>query len=81
MTSDTSDPLAAIAAFYDLDLDGLDDDVAMYADIARRCGSYGLELGGGTGRVGPARPEAGAPARDLPLLPLRTQPSASTTQP
>ena len=59
MTSDTSDPLAAIAPFYDLDLDGLDDDVAMYAEFARRGGSDVLELGCGTGRVALPLVEAG----------------------
>jgi ubiquinone/menaquinone biosynthesis C-methylase UbiE len=45
------DPFAAVAAFYDLDLEGYDDDIAMYRGLARERGDAVLELGCGTGRV------------------------------
>lgn len=40
-----------IARFYDIEHDGLIDDLLMYENFARRCGSPVLELGCGTGRV------------------------------
>ena len=40
-----------IARFYDIEHDGLTDDLLMYENLARRCGSPVLELGCGTGRV------------------------------
>ena len=44
-----ADPFAQVARFYDLDLEGFDDDVALYLELAA-CGDV-LELGCGTGRV------------------------------
>jgi ubiquinone/menaquinone biosynthesis C-methylase UbiE len=46
-----SDPWSASAPFYDLDLEGVEDDVTMYREIATRQGGTVLELGCGTGRV------------------------------
>jgi ubiquinone/menaquinone biosynthesis C-methylase UbiE len=40
-----------IARFYDIEHDALVDDLFMYENLARRCGSPILELGCGTGRV------------------------------
>ena len=40
-----------IARFYDIEHDALVDDLFMYENLARRCGSPVLELGCGTGRV------------------------------
>jgi len=51
MPSDSTDPLAAVAPFYDLDLEGYDDDIEMYREFAEEHGSEVLELGCGTGRV------------------------------
>lgn len=55
MPSDAADPLSALAAFYDLDLEGYDRDVAMYRELANRrvadSSADVLELGCGTGRV------------------------------
>jgi ubiquinone/menaquinone biosynthesis C-methylase UbiE len=51
MPSDSVDPLAAVAPFYDLDLDGYDDDITMYREFASERGTEVLELGCGTGRV------------------------------
>jgi SAM-dependent methyltransferase len=41
----------AYARFYDLDLEGFDDDVLMVGEFAARCGSPILELACGTGRL------------------------------
>lgn len=40
-----------IARFYDIEHDALTEDLLMYENFARRCGSPVLELGCGTGRV------------------------------
>ena len=45
------DPFAAVAEFYDLDLEGYEDDLALYRDIAELRDGAVLELGCGTGRV------------------------------
>ncbi len=45
------DPFAAVAPFYDLDLEGYDDDVAWYCQLAAEADGAVLELGCGTGRV------------------------------
>ncbi len=45
------DPFAAVAEFYDLDLEGYEDDLALYRDIAELRDGAILELGCGTGRV------------------------------
>ena len=58
MTAD-ADPWAATAPFYDLDFDGVDDDVTMYREIATRQGGPVLELGCGTGRVALPLAQAG----------------------
>lgn len=47
----SSDPFATIAPFYDLDLQGYDDDVALYRLLAKRSTGSVLELGCGTGRI------------------------------
>ena len=48
----TGDPFAAVAPFYDLDLEGYDEDVAFYRLLAEQASDGGvLELGCGTGRV------------------------------
>ena len=69
-----SDPFASIARFYDLDLDGFDEDVALYLDLAARPGASGhdanvLELGCGTGRVTAALAEAGLRTVGVDLSP------------
>jgi ubiquinone/menaquinone biosynthesis C-methylase UbiE len=46
-----TDAFAAIAPFYDLDLEGYDGDVDWYRALARSIGGPVLELGCGTGRV------------------------------
>src|SRR5438132_891849 len=53
------DPWAATAEFYDLDLEGVEDDVAMYRELTTRHGGAVLELGCGTGRVAVPLAEAG----------------------
>ena len=65
MTEPSSDRFARIARFYDLDLEGFDDDVAFYRELAERSAAEGargdvLELGCGTGRVAVPLAEAGA---------------------
>jgi SAM-dependent methyltransferase len=54
-----TDPWAATAEFYDLDLEGVEDDVAMYRELTTRHGGAVLELGCGTGRVAVPLAEAG----------------------
>ena len=53
------DPFARIAPFYDLDLEGYDDDLTMYRELAATRGQSVLELGCGTGRVAASLAEAG----------------------
>jgi ubiquinone/menaquinone biosynthesis C-methylase UbiE len=57
--SDSLDPWSPTALFYDLDLEGVEDDVTMYCEIALRQGGPVLELGCGTGRVALALARAG----------------------
>lgn len=57
--TDPADPWAATAPFYDLDFEGVDDDVVMYREITTRQGGPVLELGCGTGRVALPLAEAG----------------------
>lgn len=52
------DPYAAIVPFYDLGVEGFDDDLGVYAEFARRGGEV-LDLGVGTGRVALALAAAG----------------------
>ncbi len=59
MTTASADLYAPIAAFYDLDLDGFDDDIGLYLGFAERRGGPVLELGSGTGRVALALAELG----------------------
>ncbi len=54
-----SDPFAAVAGFYDLDLDGFDADVALYERLSDAGWRSVLELGCGTGRVAAALGRAG----------------------
>ncbi len=57
MTEPFPDPFARIARFYDLDLEGFDDDLALYMELAE--GRDVLELGCGTGRIVVPLAEAG----------------------
>ena len=64
MLEPTADPFAQIAPFYDLDLEGFDDDLALYLALAERAAARDgredvLELGCGTGRVAVALAGAG----------------------
>lgn len=54
------DPFAAVAPFYDLDLEGYDADVALYVELAARAEGPVLELGSGTGRIALALAAEGA---------------------
>ena len=55
-----ADPFAHVAHFYDLDLEGFDDDVALYLELVDGLGGLDvLELGCGTGRVAVPLAEAG----------------------
>ncbi len=53
------DPFAAVAPFYDLDLEGYDDDLMLYHQLASEGGGAVLELGCGTGRVARALADEG----------------------
>lgn len=46
-----TDPYGAYARFYDLDLEGMEDDLPFLEGMAARCGSPLLELACGTGRA------------------------------
>lgn len=61
------DPFAPIARFYDLDLEGFGDDLALYAELAR--GRDVLELGCGTGRVAIPLAEAGVRVTGVDISP------------
>ena len=63
------DPFAAVAAFYDLDLEGYEDDVALYERLADAGWQRVLELGCGTGRVAAALAEAGLTVTGVDLSP------------
>jgi SAM-dependent methyltransferase len=54
-----SDQFSVVAAFYDLDLEGYDDDIAMYRSLAVERAAPVLELGCGTGRVAVPLSQAG----------------------
>ena len=62
-----SDPLARLARFYDLDLEGFDDDLALYLEFA--ASRDVLELGCGTGRVALPLAEAGVRVTGVDLSP------------
>lgn len=55
----TPDPFEATAPFYDLDLEGYEDDVPLYRELALAGDGSVLELGCGTGRVAVPLAEAG----------------------
>ena len=59
MTLDPADPFAVTAPFYDLDIEGYEDDITMYRELALLRGPTVLELGCGTGRVAVALAEEG----------------------
>jgi SAM-dependent methyltransferase len=65
----TPDPFAAVAAFYDLDLEDYDDDLALYARLADAGWRRVLELGCGTGRVAASLAEAGLEVTGVDLSP------------
>ncbi|MFN8639361.1 MAG: class I SAM-dependent methyltransferase [Dehalococcoidia bacterium] len=56
----TETALDTIARFYDLDLEGYEDDIALYRELAEEYAGPVLELGCGTGRVAAALAGAGA---------------------
>lgn len=58
-TASDADPFAAVAPFYDLDLEGYDDDLFLYRQLASEAGGAVLELGCGTGRVARALADEG----------------------
>lgn len=53
------DPYEELARFYDLDVAGFDEDIALYEAMARRVASSVLELGCGSGRIALALARAG----------------------
>jgi ubiquinone/menaquinone biosynthesis C-methylase UbiE len=55
----SGDPFASVAPFYDLDLEGYEDDIALYRQFAETAGGPVLDLGCGTGRVAWALAEDG----------------------
>ena len=59
-----------MARFYDLEHDALIDDLLMYENFARRCGSPVLELGCGTGRVALHLARAGFEVTGLDASPV-----------
>jgi len=67
----THDPFEVLARFYDLDLEGFDDDIALYLGLleASEGPAAVLELGCGTGRVAGALAEAGAAVTAVDLSP------------
>lgn len=58
-TASGTDPFAAVAPFYDLDLEDYEDDLFLYRQLAAEAGGAVLELGCGTGRVARALADAG----------------------
>ena len=67
MTEPFPDPFAHVARFYDLDLEGFDDDFALYLELAE--GRDVLELGCGTGRIAVPLAEAGVRVTGVDLSP------------
>ena len=64
-----ADPFAALAPFYDLDLDEYTEDVALYLELAEQAGGEILELGCGTGRVAVALAADGQRVTGVDLSP------------
>lgn len=62
-----ADPFAPIARFYDLDLEGFDDDLALYMELA--AGRDVLELGCGTGRIAVPLAAAGSRVTGVDISP------------
>lgn len=67
--ADAPDPFAAGAPFYDLDLEGYDDDVALFARLADGGWRRVLELGCGTGRVAVALARRGLTVTGVDVSP------------
>lgn len=63
----------AIARYYDLDLNGFDDDLALYEGFAQRGDGSVLEVGCGTGRVAGALAQAGHTVTGLDISPAMLQ--------
>lgn len=63
------DPFASGAPFYDVDLEGYDDDVALYERLADAGWNSVLELGCGTGRVTVALARAGLAVTGIDISP------------
>jgi SAM-dependent methyltransferase len=60
MDSPTSSEMDVVARYYDLDLDGFDEDLSLYEGFAERVAGDVLEVGCGTGRVSEALACAGS---------------------
>lgn len=58
-----------VARYYDLDLDGFDDDIALYEGFAERVEGDVLELGCGTGRISAALSRAGKSVTAIDVSP------------
>lgn len=59
MSRDLVSAMDVVARFYDLDLDGFDEDLGLYEGFAERVEGEVLEVGCGTGRVSEALARAG----------------------
>jgi SAM-dependent methyltransferase len=59
MQNDVARAMDVVARYYDLDLDGFADDIALYEGFAERAEGEVLELGCGTGRVSAELARAG----------------------
>ncbi|HET9201092.1 MAG TPA: class I SAM-dependent methyltransferase [Dehalococcoidia bacterium] len=59
MENEVARAMDVVARYYDLDLDGFDDDILLYEGFAERTEGEVLELGCGTGRISAALARAG----------------------
>ena len=69
MSIDVAKAMDVVARYYDLDLEGFDDDTALYEGFAERVEGDVLDLGCGTGRISAALSRAGKSVTAIDVSP------------